>query len=252
MDLPKKRSYRYVTGVYAVFIILFAFTVSLFYTSRCQKSPSLAKQDDFILKSEGSTEDIQKTAEPIDINHGKSENKFEAYKSDDLTDNENLSTPQDKTDSSDGEKLNIENFKTPSGKAFKQNDNPTPAKPALISSRQKGVIYFSADSTGLTNNALEKLMAITGYLLKYPDAEVIIEGYGDSNKNYRHNKRLSQLRANIVKNYLVRKGIASARIKAFWMGSENPSGGDDSQEDRNKTHQVEIQFKMGSKGDLKN
>jgi outer membrane protein OmpA-like peptidoglycan-associated protein len=50
------------------------------------------------------------------------------------------------------------------------------------------------------------------------------------------------LRANIVKSYLVRKGIAIERIKAFWMGSENPAASKDSQEDRIKTHQVEVRL----------
>ncbi len=221
MDLPKKRSNRYVIGVYAIFIILFAFTVSLFYTSRCQKSPRLAKQDDNSLKPKGSVENIQKVREKIYITKEQSENKIEASTSNNVADDENFNTPRSKKDSSDGKKINV-------------------------------VIYFSADSTGLTNNALEKLKAITEFLLKYPDAEIIIEGYGDSNKKYRHNKRLSQLRANIVKSYLVRNGTAITRIKAFWMGSENPAGGNDFQEDRNKTHQVEVKFKMRFKSDLKN
>jgi general secretion pathway protein A len=101
-------------------------------------------------------------------------------------------------------------------------------------------IFFSADSTGLTKNALKKLEAITEFVLKHPDAEIIIEGYGDSNINSRNNKRLSQLRANIVKSYFVRKGIAIERIKAFWMGY--PLASKDSQEDRIKTHQVEVKL----------
>ena len=157
-----------------------------------------------------------------------------------------------KKDSSDGEKINSDSFKTPSGEAFSPNAKPSHAPPSLISTRQKVAIYFSADSTGLTNNALEKLEAITEFLLKYPDAEIIIEGYGDSTINYRNNKILSQLRANIVRSHLVKKGTAIGRIKAFWMGSENPVVSNDSQEDRNKSHQVEVKFKMKSKEDLKN
>jgi len=252
MDLPQKRSSRYVTTVYAIFIILFAFTVSLFYISRGQKSPHLTKQDDEILKPKGSAENIQKATEKIKITKEQSEIKIEASKSNNLTDDENFNTMLLKKDSSDGEKINSDSFKTPSGEAFSPNAKPNHAKPSLISTGQKVAIYFSAESTGLTNNALEKLEAITEFLFKYPGAEIIIEGYGDSNKNYRNNKRLSQLRANIVKSYLVRKGIAIERIKAFWMGSENPVASNDSQEDRNKSHRVEVKFKMRSKDDLKN
>ena len=79
-------------------------------------------------------------------------------------------------------------------------------------------------------------------ILKFPDAEIIIRGYGDTDKKYRHNMRLSQLRADIVKSYLIRHGTASARIKAFWIGSEKPTAENVPQEDRNKTHLVEIMF----------
>ncbi len=123
MDLPKKRSNRYVIGVYAIFIILFAFTVSLFYTSRCQKSPRLAKQDGDILKPKGSVENIQKVTEKIYITKEQSENKIEASKSNNVADDENFNTPRSKKDSSDGKKITIDGFKTPSGEAFNPNAN---------------------------------------------------------------------------------------------------------------------------------
>jgi outer membrane protein OmpA-like peptidoglycan-associated protein len=242
MDPRKERSSKYVTTVYAIFIILFAFTLALFYISRCQQSPRLATQDDDILKPKESAENIKKATEKIDITNEQSENKIEASKSNNLTDDENFNTILSKKDSSDGEKINSHSFKTPSGETFSPEAKPSHAEPALISAGQKVAIFFSADSTGLTKNALKKLEAITEFVLKHPDAEIIIEGYGDSNINSRNNKRLSQLRANIVKSYFVRKGIAIERIKAFWMGSENPLASKDSQEDRIKTHQVEVKL----------
>ena len=56
MDLPRKRSNKYVTAVYAIFIILFAFTATLFYASRCQESGRLVQQDDDIRKSKAAAE----------------------------------------------------------------------------------------------------------------------------------------------------------------------------------------------------
>jgi outer membrane protein OmpA-like peptidoglycan-associated protein len=87
--------------------------------------------------------------------------------------------------------------------------------------------------------------------LRYPDEELIIEGYGDSSKTDRHNINLSKLRANIVKGYFVKREISNSRIKAFWMGSENLARINVSQEDKIKTHQVEVKFNLRSKDDLK-
>ena len=86
--------------------------------------------------------------------------------------------------------------------------------------------------------------------MKEPDEELIIEGYGDSSKTDNHNKNLSKLRANIVKSYFVKRDISNSRIKAYWMGTENPTGVDNYQEGRNKTHQVEVKFKLRSEDGL--
>ena len=111
-------------------------------------------------------------------------------------------------------------------------------------------IYFSTESTGLTDNALKKLKTIYLFLLRYPDEELIIEGYGDSSKLNRHNRNLSKLRANIVADYFFKRGISNSRIKAFWLGSENPAEINASRKEKNKINQVELKFKLRSKDDL--
>lgn len=248
MDLSKKRSSKYVTGIYALFIIVFAFTLSLFYTSRCQKSPDLAKQDADILQPQNSADSLQIVVKKVDNKKGQLENKNEDANSDNEAYDENIKAPQSKTDSSDEHKKNINDIKTPSAEAYNPVSNPVPSQPSLSSNKQKLAIYFSTESTGLTDKALEKLKAIYLFLLRYPDEELIIEGYGDSSKLNRHNKNLSKLRANIVAGYFVKRGISNSRIKIFWLGSENPAGINASQEEKNKTNRVEVKFKLRTNG----
>ena len=248
MDLSKKRSSKYVTGIYALFIIIFAFTLSLFYTSRCQKSPDLAKQDADILQPQKSADSLQIVVKKVDNKKGQLENKNEDANSDNEAYDENIMAPQSKTDSSDEHKKNINDIKTPSAEANNPVSNPVRSQPSLSSNKQKLAIYFSTESTGLTDKALEKLKAIYLFLLRYPDEELIIEGYGDSSKLNRHNKNLSKLRANIVVGYFVKRGISNSRIKAFWLGSENPAGINASQEEKNKTNRVEVKFKLRTNG----
>ena len=244
MDLLKKRSNKYVTAIYAVFIIVLAFTVTLFYTSRCQKSPSLMPQDDDIRKSKSAAESPQKVTNKIYIPKELPKNKTETFKSDIAADDEKLNDQPSKKDAADEKNIDINDSKTPKGEAFIPKADPVRTPTSAIPAGEKAEIYFSADSTGLTNDALEKLKAIAEFLLKFPKAEIIVRGYGDTNKKYRHNIRLSQLRADIVKSYLIRHGTAATRIKAFWIGSENPAAENDPQEDSSKTHLVEIKFKM--------
>jgi outer membrane protein OmpA-like peptidoglycan-associated protein len=82
--------------------------------------------------------------------------------------------------------------------------------------------------------------------VKDPDEEIIIEGYGDSNKTNRDDKILSKLRAEVVKDYFLKRGISDSRIKTCWMGSENRTECHVSKEDKDKTHQVEFKFKLRS------
>ena len=243
MGLPKERSSRYVTVIYAIFIVLFAFTLTLFYISRCQKSSRLAKKDDAILKPGNSAENIQEAREQIDITEKPSIITIETPDSYNLSGEKSLNSLPPKKDSSDDEKVIGDRLKTPSAVATIPEDKPSPSQPALITFGQPVAIFFSAESPGLTKKALEKLEAIFEFLTNNPDAEIIIEGYGDSNKIDQNNKRLSQLRAEIVKNHLVRKGIAIKKIKAFWMSSENLATRNHAQEESNKTHRVEVKLK---------
>ena len=54
--------------------------------------------------------------------------------------------------------------------------------------------------------------------------EIVVPGYTDTLGDYHYNKKLSEFRANIVKSYLVAKGISPLRIQTLGMGEENPSG----------------------------
>ena len=249
MDLPKKYSSRYVTIIYTLFIILFAFTVSLFYLSRCQKPPRLTNQDDSALSSKDSSEHLK--TEPNQIFNGKdqSQDKIEPLKSNNETDATLDVQPSEKVSSS-AKNSTTDDLKTSPGETSILSVTSVRPGSAPNSSGQKVVIYFSTDSTGLTDDALGTLKMIHEFLLKHPDEQLIIEGYGDSGENNQINEKLSQFRAEIVKSYFVKKGISSSRIKVFWMGVKKPAGEDDPQGKEDKNHQVEIWFKSRSKIDI--
>jgi outer membrane protein OmpA-like peptidoglycan-associated protein len=246
MGLFKKSSHRYYTGIYAFFILVFAITLSLFYSSRCQKSTRSEKQDTDVVKPEDSSDILQKVTKKIDVKKGQPENNYVNSDSDVKVHDENESTEVSKKDDLKEPKINIDNSRTAPDEAISPKDNQTPPKDPSISSRQDAVIYFSAESTGLTDEALEKLKAIYLFVMKYPDEEIIVEGYGDSSQTDRNDEILSKLRTTVVKDYFIKRGILNSRIKACWMGSGKSTECSVSKRDKNKTHQVEIKLKPGS------
>jgi len=246
MDLPKKRSHRYFAGIYAFFIFVFAITLSLFYNSRCQKSSHSENRDTDIAKPEDSFDNLQKVKKKIDIKEGELGNEFRNPESDDKVYGENIKTDLSKKDGLNEPRINIDGSQTPLDEAINPKENQSNTKSPSISSRQGTIIYFSDESTGLTDEAIENLKAIYLFLVKDPDEEIIIEGYGDSSKTNRNDKLLSKLRANVVKGYFVKRGISDSRIKTCWMGSEYRKECNDSAEDKNKTHQVEIKLELKS------
>lgn len=73
-------------------------------------------------------------------------------------------------------------------------------------------IYFDFNSSKLTDNALSILNRNIDVLKANVQLKVDVVGHTDSRGNADYNKRLSQARANAVKEFLVYKGIARNRI----------------------------------------
>ena len=81
---------------------------------------------------------------------------------------------------------------------------------------------FAFDSSEL-NPRQPRLDEIAVALLTQPQiGRVRISGYTDRLGSSSHNRQLSQRRAEAVKAYLVRKGVAHHRIVALGRGSGNP------------------------------
>jgi outer membrane protein OmpA-like peptidoglycan-associated protein len=77
-------------------------------------------------------------------------------------------------------------------------------------------------------------------LLKHPDTKVTIEGYTDNIGSESYNKKLSQKRAEMVKDYLVSKGIAASRLTAVGMGESNPVGDNKTADGRAMNRRIEF------------
>jgi outer membrane protein OmpA-like peptidoglycan-associated protein len=85
----------------------------------------------------------------------------------------------------------------------------------------KGVT-FDHRRTTLSEDSKKLLDEAAAILQRYPEVKVSIEGYTDSVGKPDFNRVLSERRANVVRDYLIERGIEVDRLVAVGRGEENP------------------------------
>jgi outer membrane protein OmpA-like peptidoglycan-associated protein len=99
-------------------------------------------------------------------------------------------------------------------------------------------IQFPTASANIPSNAL--LDGVAASMKKHPTAKIRIEGHTDSTGNPSENQKLSDARANSVKDYLVQRGVAADRIESAGKGSDEPLAPGDSPAARAENRRVEL------------
>jgi general secretion pathway protein A len=120
---------------------------------------------------------------------------------------------------------------------IKQKKDSTPEKIP-----KKMIIYFSHNSNEFSQEAIALLDQAALILNKNPKQLASAVGYTDASGVYSYNKSLSRFRANIVKSYLIGKGVDSGQIKCIGMGSDQPKDNNDTSRGRKNNRRVEIVF----------
>ncbi len=127
---------------------------------------------------------------------------------------------------------------------YEDKDGCPDKKPEIAVEKGQAIvlegIYFASGSATLTPNSMTILEKVFRTLSENPDLEVEIRGYTDNTGKYESNIRLSQRRAEAVKDYLVTKGIDSSRLGAKGFGPENPIAPNDTKEGRAKNRRIEF------------
>jgi outer membrane protein OmpA-like peptidoglycan-associated protein len=154
-----------------------------------------------------------------------------------------------KKESAEGRNFIENDLTKPTDKEVDQSSKPTGGEQFLSFSEHKFVIHFKLNSADLDSQTFEKINKIVEIVLKKPYSQIQIEGYADSYGDYNFNKKLSQFRCNIVKSYLIAKGIANSSITAIGFGSDRPLGDNKTREGRRKNRRVEIRVKTESESD---
>jgi OOP family OmpA-OmpF porin len=103
-------------------------------------------------------------------------------------------------------------------------------------------VLFDFGKADLRPVSFPVLDEVTNYLKANPDVKMEIHGHTDNTGSAEYNMKLSNDRANSVKNYLVEKGISPERIQARGFGLTMPIFPNDIFENRAKNRRVEFKI----------
>jgi len=82
------------------------------------------------------------------------------------------------------------------------------------------VIYFSFNRITIRSSEVSKLKSILHILKENPDMKVMVTGWCDTRGSVAVNRRISRQRAQALKTWLVKRGIAARRISVVGKGSD--------------------------------
>ena len=106
-----------------------------------------------------------------------------------------------------------------------------------------GGILFDTNSASLLPGGYDRLRSLAQTFKNYPKQRLIVKGHTDSQGDDRFNQKLSEERADTVRNFLVSEGVAPTRITAIGFGSKMPVATNATSEGRQQNRRVEVEIR---------
>jgi outer membrane protein OmpA-like peptidoglycan-associated protein len=101
-------------------------------------------------------------------------------------------------------------------------------------------VLFDTASANLRPGAREKLAKVVGVILAHPGLKIQVEGHADSVGATDYNQRLSENRADSVRDYLVRQGITPTAVATAGFGESHPVVSNNTAAGRQQNRRVEL------------
>ena len=105
---------------------------------------------------------------------------------------------------------------------------------------QMSDVLFATNSYQLKSQAQLALAKFAGIVLAYPGLRLQIEGNTDSTGTAQYNQRLSEKRANAVRDFLLAQGVPADSVSAVGLGQTNPVASNDTSSGRRQNRRVDI------------
>ena len=84
-------------------------------------------------------------------------------------------------------------------------------------------VFYDFDKSSLSGDARATLDRQAAWLARYPQVSIQVAGNTDERGTTEYNLALGQRRANAARDYLVARGVSSARITTISFGKERPT-----------------------------
>jgi outer membrane protein OmpA-like peptidoglycan-associated protein len=101
-------------------------------------------------------------------------------------------------------------------------------------------VLFDFNKYTLKPDAREKLAKVSGILLSYPNLKLQVEGYTDNIGSDEYNQKLSEERADSVRDYLVAQGVGQPNISAAGYGKSDPVADNSTASGRSENRRVQL------------
>ncbi|WP_428262479.1 OmpA family protein [Haliangium sp.] len=109
-------------------------------------------------------------------------------------------------------------------------------------------VYFRTNRDVIQPRSYQLLQNVAGVLISHPQVRIRIEGHTDDRGRDAYNKALSQRRANAVRAFLIKEGVAADRLEAIGYGEERPIATNDTPEGRATNRRVDFNIISGADG----
>jgi len=101
-------------------------------------------------------------------------------------------------------------------------------------------VLFDTGKYSLKPGAREKLAKVAGILIAYPSLNIEIDGYTDNVGGDDMNQKLSENRADAVKDYLVNQSVATGSVSVKGFGNSSPVASNENSAGRQENRRVEL------------
>ena len=101
-------------------------------------------------------------------------------------------------------------------------------------------VLFATGKYNLRTEARERLARLSGIVASHPGLVLQVEGHTDSVGSDEFNQKLSEQRAEAVRDYLISQGLDQGTITAVGLGKTMPIADNTTAEGRQKNRRVEI------------
>jgi outer membrane protein OmpA-like peptidoglycan-associated protein len=107
-------------------------------------------------------------------------------------------------------------------------------------------VQFYTNSANLIPTSLSDIQQLAQHLIDTPDLDAIVIGHTDNVGDAISNKKLSQRRAETVRNVIISMGVEPERLTAIGKGDTEPKADNNTEEGRLMNRRVEVQLVQNS------